>query len=143
MAKVCTKCGIEKPLTAFRERKKRQGAGRYRVAMCATCERDYNRKKVKDTYCPERRFNRLLKYEYSMTREQYDTLKDKAGGRCEICQTTLERGSRSGNGEAIDHCHTGGHVRGLLCHNCNKGLGNFKDNQEFLASAIKYLQEKG
>ncbi len=40
---------------------------------------------------------------------------------------------------AIDHCHTTGKVRGLLCSRCNTGLGLFKDNPEYLQNAITYL----
>jgi hypothetical protein len=43
----------------------------------------------------------------------------------------------------IDHCHETNLVRGLLCHDCNKGLGNFKDNIIFLQIAIEYLKGAG
>jgi hypothetical protein len=41
---------------------------------------------------------------------------------------------------AVDHCHAGGHIRGLLCRQCNVGLGNFQDNIQYLKNAIKYLE---
>ena len=41
----------------------------------------------------------------------------------------------------VDHCHTTGKIRGLLCHRCNKALGLFKDNKHVLAKAICYLGE--
>ncbi|WPJ53570.1 hypothetical protein RCIP0083_00040 [Klebsiella phage RCIP0083] len=40
---------------------------------------------------------------------------------------------------AVDHCHTTGSVRGLLCDNCNRGIWYFRDNHEVLKAAIKYL----
>ena len=40
----------------------------------------------------------------------------------------------------VDHCHTKGNVRGLLCSSCNNGLGRFKDNPEFLRAAANYLE---
>jgi hypothetical protein len=39
----------------------------------------------------------------------------------------------------VDHGHETGEVRGLLCSNCNLGLGYFKDNPKYLEGAIKYL----
>jgi hypothetical protein len=41
----------------------------------------------------------------------------------------------------IDHCHTTGRIRGVLCDDCNIALGKFKDNIETLKSAINYLEE--
>lgn len=41
----------------------------------------------------------------------------------------------------VDHCHTTGKVGGLLCYNCNDGLGRFKDSVETLEKAIAYLKE--
>lgn len=42
----------------------------------------------------------------------------------------------------VDHCHATGHVRGLLCHNCNRALGLLKDSEQALQRALKYLQAK-
>jgi len=39
----------------------------------------------------------------------------------------------------VDHCHEGGQVRGLLCHNCNRALGLLKDDVDTLQKAIDYL----
>jgi hypothetical protein len=41
----------------------------------------------------------------------------------------------------VDHCHDRGHVRGLLCHNCNVGIGNFQHDTAVLESAIQYLNQ--
>ncbi|GAA2386324.1 hypothetical protein Cme02nite_67290 [Catellatospora methionotrophica] len=43
--------------------------------------------------------------------------------------------------EHVDHDHEFGNVRGILCFNCNGGLGQFKDNEQSLARAIEYLKE--
>ena len=53
--------------------------------------------------------------------------------RCAICREEVPL--------AVDHCHTTGSIRGLLCGNCNQGLGRFKDNIVSLNNAIKYLKE--
>lgn len=60
-------------------------------------------------------------------------------GKCGICnkhQSELDRTL------AVDHCHNTGRIRGLLCSNCNLGLGHFKDVIENIESAIRYLNEK-
>ena len=56
-------------------------------------------------------------------------------GHCAICPTPIEPGVST----CVDHCHTTGAVRGVLCGHCNSGLGYFRDNPEYLASAISYL----
>lgn len=56
--------------------------------------------------------------------------------QCPICLEPLSR-------HVIDHCHTSMIIRGLLCQRCNIGLGQFKDNKESLARAIKYLEDSG
>lgn len=40
----------------------------------------------------------------------------------------------------VDHCHSSGKVRGLLCHNCNRALGLFQDSMSSLTRAIEYLK---
>jgi hypothetical protein len=40
----------------------------------------------------------------------------------------------------LDHCHETGEFRGFLCHNCNVGLGKFKDDPDILLNAIAYIQ---
>lgn len=42
---------------------------------------------------------------------------------------------------AVDHCHSTGKIRGLLCHNCNTGLGKLGDSIESLTKALNYLKE--
>lgn len=55
--------------------------------------------------------------------------------KCAICDTKPDKYP----GLVVDHCHTTGKVRGLLCTKCNLGLGHFKDNKEALAKAALYL----
>lgn len=74
--------------------------------------------------------------QYGITVEQYNQMFVDQNGLCKICKNP--KGSNEKN-LSIDHCHTTGKVRGLLCNKCNAGLGFFKDDISILTEAIKYL----
>jgi hypothetical protein len=59
------------------------------------------------------------------------------GGVCAICSAPDESLKKR---LCVDHCHTTGAVRGLLCDNCNTALGKFRDNADTLRRAITYLE---
>ena len=81
-------------------------------------------------------FKRHLSLDYDMTVEQYQQMFDDQCGRCKICETHQSELNSPLN---IDHCHKIGTIRGLLCVNCNHGLGCYKDSKELLLKAIEYL----
>lgn len=62
-------------------------------------------------------------------------------GMCAICGH--EDATNRSFFPVVDHCHESGRVRGLLCMNCNQGLGKFKDDPNRLFSAIAYLTKHG
>jgi len=74
--------------------------------------------------------------------EEIEILLAKQNGGCAICGA--REGHRSARGRscrlAIDHDHQTGTIRGLLCNNCNRGLGRFKDSIALLEAAIRYLK---
>lgn len=76
----------------------------------------------------------VLKKRYGLTPEQFIKLSDSQGGLCAICKRIM-------NGICIDHDHETGKVRGLLCRNCNTGLGMFEENIEFLRLCITYIEK--
>lgn len=76
-----------------------------------------------------------LKYFYGITPEQRAELFRKQAGRCVICNRPAWEKDLD-----IDHDHKTGKVRGLLCRNCNTGLGMFGDNVEILQNAIEYIK---
>lgn len=55
--------------------------------------------------------------------------------KCDICEAVEPL--------VVDHCHSSGKVRGMLCQHCNRGLGHFRDNTKVMAQAIKYIKEAG
>lgn len=78
---------------------------------------------------------------YGITPIQYQELLTQQKHTCAICQTDLRL--LPTHDVHIDHNHTTGNVRGILCRGCNQGLGMFHDNQVALASAIAYLNQQG
>lgn len=73
---------------------------------------------------------------YGISIERYNAMLQQQNGLCAICRNPPELYQKL----VVDHNHTTGHVRGLLCSACNQGLGLFKDNQEYLLNAAKYLK---
>lgn len=72
-----------------------------------------------------------------MTVEQYEAALTQQGGTCAICKTVS---NIDGKNFCVDHDHTTGKVRGLLCHKCNAALGHFKDSTALLLKAADYLE---
>lgn len=86
-----------------------------------------------------RRRDIVLQKTYGISLNDYNNLYISQKECCAICekhQTTFSKNL------FVDHCHSTGKVRGLLCHKCNSGLGQFEDNKAYLEKAILYLQER-
>jgi hypothetical protein len=73
---------------------------------------------------------------FNLSRQEIEQMVKNQNGCCKICLKPF-----IGQRPCIDHCHTTNKVRGLLCNQCNTGLGLFYDNPVFLTSAIVYLNE--
>jgi len=80
----------------------------------------------------------MLKKKYKLSLKDYNDLCIQQDNKCLICNTDVFVGK--GKKLHVDHCHKTGKIRGLLCQNCNTGLGQFKDNINNLENAIKYLK---
>lgn len=76
-----------------------------------------------------------LQRKFNLTPEQYLEMEKQQNSVCCICKKKCTRKL------AVDHNHSTGKVRGLLCNSCNRGLGYFKDSLENLQQAIIYLKE--
>lgn len=72
---------------------------------------------------------------YGITEAEYEQMYAKQNGSCAICGCT-----QPDTRFCVDHCHTTGAVRGLLCNDCNTTLGKFNDDIERFYKAIAYLQ---
>lgn len=84
------------------------------------------------------------KNKYGITPEYYEVMLKEQNYVCKICFKPEEsKEHRTGKVRklAIDHCHTTGKIRGLLCRKCNHALGLFNDDSHRLFNAIMYLEE--
>ena len=79
---------------------------------------------------------------YKITLSEYQKMHDAQGGVCLICGNEQTGRGKKNNQLAVDHNHKTGKIRGLLCTNCNTGIGNLRDSIEMLQKAIKYLEER-
>ncbi len=84
---------------------------------------------------------------FNLSTEEYERLHGEQGGLCAICQqpevAMIGHGKDRVRSLAVDHDHRTGIVRGLLCGNCNKGLGNLGDDVDRLLAAVRYLVGHG
>lgn len=137
----CLCCHKIKPWSDFR--KSSQGFKGY-TAICKCCARRKN-KMYRDSlpYKPSKQKDAYLKTQYGITWNEYLSLHKKQKSKCAICGKHLQRMARSKASKhktaAVDHCHTTGRVRGLLCGNCNRGLGLLHHNTKLFKKAVRYL----
>lgn len=85
---------------------------------------------------PEAEWRRRLMPKYGITSEQWDEMYNAQEGRCATCDTHQSKLKRRLN---IDHDHSTGKVRGLLCDACNRALGHVNDSVDTLRRLINYL----
>lgn len=110
--KKCSSCLETKPITEF--------------SRC---------KDTIDSYlcqCNRCRKSTILKCSYGITVDDYDKLFELQDGKCKICKRSEKL--------HVDHCHTSGKIRSLLCKECNQALGLFREEIQSLQAAIDYLQ---
>lgn len=158
MTKRCSKCKASKPLDEFhRDRRSKDGHAR----LCKECanakasqwvkdnpdrakqsrkawsrkNRDSVNQRARARYKadPSRDLNAKRKYRYGVSAEKFQQMCEEQHWCCAIC------GNPSSRHLHVDHDHTTGTIRGLLCGPCNQGLGMFRDDPKRLRSALRYL----
>ena len=158
--KRCSKCRSYRPQTSYHMDKNRSN-GRY--PQCNSCVKKYqevwrskNKKKIKSDqseWYKKNKEKKKLYYQahkvriarnkrshklrsiYGITLEKYDNMFKKQNGKCAICSKKQDIHL------GVDHNHFTKQVRGLLCRECNLGLGHFMDSIKLLASARKYMEK--
>ena len=96
------------------------------------------------SHCKECEAKSKRKAKFGIEQYWYNELFAKQNGVCAICgEPEINADSRNGEIKAlaVDHDHTTGEVRGLLCNRCNPALGAFRDDVFILKSAIEYLEK--
>ena len=103
--------------------------------------RAYGKKRYK--HDKEAHKNRGLKKKYGITLDDWLHIFEEQGGRCAICRDKGEKEIsdkyRKKGMLAVDHCHTTGKVRGLLCRKCNMAIGGLKDDLTIIQRAYDYI----
>ena len=137
--KFCPKCNETKPKSDFYKAK--SGFTSY----CKVCWKTY----IKTTQrkpSKEKTRSYILRSKFGISFEDYMTLYNNQGGLCSICKKPLTIWAETrdySNVACVDHNHTTGEIRGLLCNHCNTGIGLFREDLSIMKEAINYLTSKG
>lgn len=160
--KQCSQCGVEKEHSVFCiDRRVKDGLS----SQCKECHNLYGQSKKGRVYNkvatkkyrqtkkgkaaayratriqqkkhPEKLREYAIKYNYNLSPTQYKAIWDNQEGLCAICKVQLS--SLSLKAVHVDHDHSSGKVRGILCNCCNLGLGQFRDSILYLDAAKRYL----
>lgn len=138
--KKCTKCGIEKPLSEFSKDNHKKSD---HTSQCKVCKNNYMKlfRKNNIELCKIYLKRSTLKRTFGLSLDDYNDMLINQNYRCAICN---KKETRKINGKicklSVDHNHKTGKVRGLLCNDCNNGIGRLKENISILKTAIDYLR---
>lgn len=134
--KECKRCKKTKPIKMFYLIKNKKGM-RVPQYMCKKCRLEYQKEWILKQGENFRKISDL-KSNYGINKEDYFSILDSQKGKCGICRVELNFTLTH-----LDHHHKTGKIRGILCHQCNVGLGMFKEKEEYLIKAIQYLKSGG
>ncbi len=165
-SKTCSKCGQLKPLSDFHTDRSTADSRKYSCRQCTNkVKADWrsrnqdrvlsqkresylrNRQHYLDYFSSSKRRTQVfawrLRRSFGITVERYEGMLEAQGGCCAICGPPPHEanGHHHKHRLHIDHDHETGIVRGLLCNNCNAGLGYFRDNADSLMRAIDYISQ--
>ena len=152
ITKACTKCHKEKALEDYGPQKRGLYGRDSRCRSRSVVSMEYrnnpiNKDRIRQNSKKWRKENWerarqkeeewKIKDRYNITLAEYDKIFESQNGVCAICEHQQINNHRL----CVDHCHKNLKVRGLLCHHCNRALGNFHDDIKILQKAIEYLKE--
>lgn len=145
--KTCTSCGKTKKINQFTK------SNRVKSGYASTCKkcdakksREYrqrNQKKVKEyNNSPERvrrNYETKVQRKYGLEMTDIERMLEQQDHKCSICSVDIGI-SADEHTAVVDHCHTTGEIRGLLCNWCNRGLGHYEDSPSLFRKAAEYLE---
>lgn len=140
--KKCTVCKIELPFSSFHKSKKSSDGLGYRCRECDKKARHSYREANRERFAEVSR-RKQIKFKYGITLEDYTKMFEDQGRCCAICGTTKNAvgGKERFWNFSVDHCHRTGKNRGILCNQCNRGVGMLGDTSEALLKAYNYLKK--
>jgi hypothetical protein len=152
MNKICYKCNTEQPLNQFTKDKYSKDNHSGLCKACTAIKRKaWNTQNPGVTVAASKRWteenpekakrirrNSWLKHSYGITQDQYDEMLRLQNNQCAICQRPQSDMIRK---FCVDHNHTTGEVRDLLCPECNSLIGMAKENKDILLKAISYIEK--
>jgi len=144
--KTCFKCGESKPLDRFGKWSNTGGKYSGIQGFCKDCYNKERREREIKKFGSEQAMidhknlmtrKHKLKRTYGLEWEDYISMFEEQDYKCKICSCELVT---VGNFACVDHCHTTGRIRGILCQKCNRGIGQLNDDIELLKLAVQYLE---
>jgi hypothetical protein len=143
--KQCPRCGDKDKSHFHKNKRTRDGLQCYCNKCGAEIQRGEpignNKKKIKLSK-KERKIlvrDRNFKAKYGITLDQYNELFDRQNGRCAICKISEIESKRKKL--HLDHDHSSGRIRGILCSSCNAAIGHSYENINILKNAVIYLKK--
>ena len=146
--KVCSICNTKKELNKFyKDKTKKDGV----MSRCKECNKEYSNKtnikqarkvaqKKQDMKRKGQRWGYHLSKTYGLSEEDYFKMYEDQQGCCLICKLPEDKHKHYGK-FVVDHDHSTGKVRGLLCNHCNVLIGHAKEDIRILENSIIYLKE--
>ena len=127
----CTRCGAPRDST---NRAQKSGLD----PRCKKCHREIQQARRDAGLNQQRERYYKLQQKYGISQQQWEQMLSDQHEACAICAIPFKDGPYNGR-ICVDHCHKTNRVRGLLCVDCNHGLGKFKDDSARLRQAADYL----
>jgi hypothetical protein len=137
--KQCSNCKAIKEHSEFHKDKRNiysRGLAYYCKVCACSKGREYTARNAHLTSYKQKKKNAYIQNRFGITLDEYTEKLKAQNNFCAICKVELPA---SGYFTHLDHCHKTGKIRAFLCTNCNRGLGHFQDNKDFLLEAARYL----